>query len=829
MTQASLRTATTLLGRMPRAAGLLALVAGLTALAGWSLEVPALRSLIPGAVSMNPMTAVALLLLGGAIPAVAAGPAGRPVGRILAGLAGGIAAMKTAELVLGGPAGIDTLLFTDRLASGQEPYPNHMAPTTATALLLLAAAVIASSLREPVARLAPWLLLPVTAIAGFALIGYVYGIPSLYGPSSRAIPMSLPTSLALVVLAAGAVALRPDRGLAAFLVQDDAGGHVARLLLPAVLLAPPVLGALRMFGERQGWYDRPLGAALLAGVEVALFGLVVAVTARAASRADAARAGARAALEDTLAELDLRVAERTEAARRSEERYRRLVEASPDTLFVQHGGRFTYVNPAGVALFGAKDESELLGTSVFDRIHPDTHALVRARLEQLAAGHSVPMVEHRFVRLDGSLVPVEVLATPLGPGPDPGVQVVARDTTSRALLEGQLRHALKMEAIGRLAGGVAHDFNNLLMPILGYSEMIAARAAPGSEAAGHAREIERAARRAAGLTRQLLAFSRHRVTEPCILDLNETLAEVDLMLRRLLGTDVELESIPGSRAGRVLADPGQIEQVLVNLTINARDAMPRGGRLTLETRDVVLEADAAAAHPGLAPGAWVTLSVSDEGEGMSDEVKARIFDPFFTTKSIGKGTGLGLSTVHGLVQQAGGQIEVDSAPGRGTTFRIWLPQTTEGAGEGAGPRRSATDAGASAAAAGSGEVILLVDDVELVRHVTRRMLEAGGHLVVEAGGAEEAIRLFSEGSLRPRLLLSDVAMPGMRGPELARELRRLDPTLPVLLVSGYSDSSTAELAASVDVAGFLEKPFDLDTLLSAVRTALAGERVHPPR
>jgi len=391
---------------------------------------------------------------------------------------------------------------------------------------------------------------------------------------------------------------------------------------------------------------------------------------------------------------------------------------------------------------------------------------------------------------------------------------VAAEEVSRA--QETLLQAQKMDAIGRLAGGVAHDFNNLLTIIHGRCEILLKRFEPGTKPRQDLDLIQRTAHRAAALTKQLLAFSRKQVLQPRVLRLNAVVGESVSMLQRLIGEHIVLTTVPGARRDRVTADPTQLEQVLMNLTINARDAMPQGGRLTIETAEVDLDEAFVREHPGAATGAHVRLSVIDDGMGMSAEVQARIFEPFFTTKDKGRGTGLGLSMVYGIVKQHGGYIGVRSGEGQGTTFDIYLPSAAR------------TDDGrAEAAPQGSGEsraseTILLVEDEADVRELAREILEMRGYTVLEAARGDEALRLCQDTPQPIDLLLTDVVMPQMSGPELARRLLALRPGTKVVYMSGYTDDALGHHGVLDPDIILLQKPFTPETLTQHLRQALDG-------
>ncbi len=396
-----------------------------------------------------------------------------------------------------------------------------------------------------------------------------------------------------------------------------------------------------------------------------------------------------------------------------------------------------------------------------------------------------------------------------------GIIGVMVDITQRKKLEEQLRHATKMETVGQLAGGIAHDFNNILTGIKGYAEFLVQDTQDDPAKNQDAREVLRLSDSAAALTRQLLAFSRKQTLRPQVLELNKLIENTTRTLKRLIGENIELQFSPGEDLGRVQADPGQIEQVLMNLAVNARDAMPNGGELTIETANVELNEDYAATHFEAIPGPHVMFAVTDTGCGMDRATLDRVFEPFFTTKERGKGTGLGLATVYGIVKQHGGNIWVYSEPGRGTTFKVYLPRIDE-------PASQTAPAARRTAAPGGSETILVVEDDASVRTVVQRTLQARGYNVLSATNAQEAKSIMSGQGHAVRLLLTDVVMPGASGPELYEQLRAAHPALRVAYMSGYATDAIGRhglLAADVP---FISKPFTPDSLAIAVRKALDG-------
>ena len=400
---------------------------------------------------------------------------------------------------------------------------------------------------------------------------------------------------------------------------------------------------------------------------------------------------------------------------------------------------------------------------------------------------------------------------------------ISTDITQIKAYEGQLRQSQKMEAIGRLAGGISHDFNNLLMAINGYSSMALEGMPPTDPHHNFIVEVLKAGERAAGLTRQLLAYSRMQILEPRILNLNEIVADLEKMLRRLIGEDVDLVTSLTADLGPVRADRGQVEQVLLNLSINARDAMPRGGRLTLETQNVVLDRSYASTHPEVDPGTYVVLIVSDTGTGMTPDVLAQIFEPFFTTKELGKGTGLGLSVVYGIVKQSGGTISVVSEPGKGTTFRVYFPESFEVPGH----APSSMPLSTGQAFRGS-ETLLLVEDEEQVRGLGRHILESQGYRVVEAFNGVNAMETAAGLATSVQMVVTDVVMPVMGGPELAERFRNAYGDIPILFMSGYAETAVGNKGIFDGSEQFLQKPFTPFDLIRKVREMLDQARSRPP-
>jgi len=502
-----------------------------------------------------------------------------------------------------------------------------------------------------------------------------------------------------------------------------------------------------------------------------------------------------------------------EALRESEARYRLVVEGGAEAIAVIAEGKVLFANRRAGELAGLPAE-ELLGREYLEFVHPEDRELVRRTIAALLRGErAAEVLEFRLVDASGKEHWVEVRASAaLWEGKE-GVIVFLTDVSERKRLEEQYRQAQKMEGIGRLAGGMAHDFNNILTAIIGYASFALEELGEAHPAASDIREILANAGRASELTRRLLALSRRTMLSPRALDLNELVLSLHRTLRRLLSEDIELVTLPGENLWAVRADPAQMEQVILNLVVNARDAMPSGGKLTIETANVELDADYARGHLGVEPGQYVLLAVSDTGIGMSEEVKSHLFEPFFTTKEVGKGTGLGLATVYGIVKQHGGHIYVYSELGRGTTFKIYLPRhygEAEALGrrdeEGFVPRGS--------------ETVLVVEDEPAVRVVEVRVLREQGYRVLEAANGVEAMRVALAHPGPIHLLVTDVVMPQMSGRELAERLRRIVPQLRVLYLSGYTDNAIVHHGVLDEGVAFLQKPFTAVALARKVREVL---------
>ncbi|MFY9551189.1 MAG: PAS domain S-box protein, partial [Thermoanaerobaculia bacterium] len=501
--------------------------------------------------------------------------------------------------------------------------------------------------------------------------------------------------------------------------------------------------------------------------------------------------------------------------RESEERYRLLFERSLSGVYRSTAdGRILECNRAFAAMMGYSSPGEAMAQPA-----SEFQASSRERQDLLARVHregSVVNHESRARRKDGSLIwVIENVSLLHDEDGEETLLGTVFDISERRRLEEQLLQSQKMEAIGRLAGGISHDFNNLLTAVTGYSELLLSQLPEEDARREFAEEIRKAGQRAAGLTHQLLAFSRRQVLEPRVLDLNAVIANMERMLRRVIGEDVELTTALDPELWRARADPGQIEQAILNLVVNARDAMPRGGHLTIETANVEIDNQFARNYESVQPGPHVMVAVSDTGVGMDAELQARLFEPFFTTKERGKGTGLGLSTTYGIVKQSGGSIWVYSEPGVGTTFKIYLPRSER-------PLDALAPPPAPAPRTGS-ETVLLVEDEPEVRRLVEKLLRMQGYTILSAAGPAEAIAAAKSFSGALDLLLTDVILPGVNGRELARVLSSTRPGLKVLYMSGYTDAAITQQGILEPGTAFLSKPFAPDALARKVREVLDAD------
>jgi two-component system cell cycle sensor histidine kinase/response regulator CckA len=789
--------------RLAAALGVTAALVGLAVFAGWLVGAAPFQSLIPGLATMKANTAVSFALLGAAVVVAVVRP-GRPSLSIALAIVPLLVALATAVEYAGSiDLGIDQLLVRD---PSSVLNPGRMSLATAIALALLAVAII---VLDRLPRVANGLGLGALLIAMIALTGYLYGVSDLFefGPYAT---IAIHTAASLAILAVGVLLARPESGLIGRALTTGPGGLLVRRLLPPTLLVPIVLGFVALQGSRQGLYPPELAVAILAIGVVVVLRLVV----------------FRTAVAVDAAELERRDA--IESARLADERQRLVADTVADGIVTIDGSsRIQFANPAAARMFGLA-ESELVGRQLTElmpeRFRKRHLGAIGRYIDSRTATFEWQGAELVGLRSDGEEFPVEV-AFAEGPDPhQPSFTGVIRDISGRKRLEAQLLQAQRLESIGRLAGGVAHDFNNILTAIIGFDQLLLDQLPEGDPRRAHAQAIGEAADRAATLVRQLMAFGRQQVLHPEVIDVGEVVEGLTPLLERVIGEDVRLtvRRAPGLR--RVEADRGQLEQVIVNLAANARDAMPTGGRLTIETANVTLDTEYIRGHPDVRPGEHVMIAVSDTGEGMDSATQARIFEPFFTTKGQGRGTGLGLATVYGIVRQSGGHIYVYSEPGQGATFRVYLPvATTEPVSMPASPDTETSPNGR--------ETILLAEDDDSIRDLLQIMLRRLGYTVLVAADAEDALGVAA--SQRIDVLVSDVVLPGRSGLELAEDIRSVAPGVRVLLMSGYTAAALEPRQSALEGYELLEKPFTPEALGRAIRRVLANgsqadERVESP-
>ncbi len=768
---------------------------GAIVLVGWVVDIRALKSVLPGLSTMKVNTALALALGGISLSLLARRSAGRRV--IARGCAIGltvIGSLTLVEYVTYLDLGIDQLLFRDTPNAVPASSPGRMGINTALACVLLGVALLLLDLTPRVGAMpSQFLALGGGAVGLAALIGYLYRVASLYGIASYT-QMAVHTATGFVLLSGGVLLARPDGGLMAALTSGGAGGRMARRFLPAALSVPLVLGWFALYGHQIGLYAAEFGLSLLVTATMVVFGILAWVSAASLNRADA-------------------------RLRDSEARKAATLDAALDCIItIDHSGRITEFNKAAERVFGYR-RADVMGREMGTLlIPPALQARHREGLARYLATGEGPALGRRLelsaIRADGTEFPVELTITRLPSDGPPMFTGFLRDITERRQLEDELRQAQKMEAVGRLAGGIAHDFNTLLTVIGGRARFALERLTSGTPPRRDLETIIGATTRAEALTRQLLAFGRKQMLKVQVLDLEQVVENMRLLLERTIREDVLISTIVAPGLAQVKADRTQIEQVIMNLVVNARDAMPQGGRLTIELSNAELDTAYARTRPEVSPGAYVLLAVTDSGVGMDRATQARIFEPFFTTKPPGAGTGLGLATVYGIVKQSNGHIAVYSEPGVGTTFKVYLPRADESP-----PLTSPEPAKESARGAGT---ILIVEDEDEVRGLACEILESEGFTVLAARDPDEALRAASGHPARIDLVLTDVVMPTMNGAELIERLNASRPDVRVVFMSGYAEGALAQRGSLAADQAFLQKPFTRQALTRKVREVLGG-------
>jgi PAS domain S-box-containing protein len=773
------------------AAGLTVAALGIGVLFGWAFDIAALKTVLPNLPSMTFNTAFGLVLDGFALFRLATRRNARHdrTAQLCAGVVAAVALLTLIEYAADLDLRIDQLIVADQDYRPGD-VPGRMSVITALCLILFGAGTALVHGKRKYSNLA-FLSVGTTGLvlAFLAIVGYAYGAKLLYRPLPST-SIALHTSIALFVTFVGLAALRPDIGWVALLRSPGAGGAIARRLLPVVVIGLPVIGWLKLKAQNAGLFDIESGVALLITTTVALLAALVWFSGRQADALDA-------------------------QFRASERRYRQVVDDIQEAIWIHADGKIVFANPYAARMFGASSPEDLVGRPVLDLVHQDDREQAAARTKIVYEEHkAVAPTEMRMVRLDGTTIVTLVQAIPIVENGRPCIMSTGHDVTAQRDTEAQLRQSQKMEAVGRLTGGIAHDFNNLLTVILGNADVLTEDSIDDNRRRDTARLIVQAASRSADLTRRLLAFSRRQPLQPQRIEANALTAGLESMLRRTLGEKIELEMRPGSEVWPLVADPAQVESALLNLAVNARDAMPSGGKLTIETANVHLDEEYAAHNAEVSPGDYVLLAVSDMGTGMPAHILERAFEPFFTTKGPGEGTGLGLSMVFGFAKQSRGHVKIYSEVGHGTVVKLYLPRA-----ETAMPVAAETVPVQEEFPRGN-ETILVVEDDADVRKLAVGQLQSFGYRVIDAPDGPSALELCA-GDLAIDLLFTDVVMPrGMTGKDLADKLRERCPALRVLYASGYTENAIMHQGRIDAGVQLLTKPYRRGDLARMARKVL---------
>lgn len=866
--------------RLSQACGILVMLISATALIGWFTGSAALKGIRAGYIPMAPNTAVVFLLLGVCITVISSrAPRFLSVIRVPIAAAAILVVARLSEYLTSLEFRVDHWLFQfPSEPLGLAPVGKMAFLTALTFLLLSTSLFLFTWPKRRWVLSAGHALSIVVAFIGLAFcLGYLYGAPLMYGGQS--IPMALNTAVCFFIGGAGLVIKGSSRNVeerrvarealerAHSELEDRVRVRTAELerqqeFLRTIVETSPNPIFVKNAEGRFTLVNKAVGLAygrsteeILGKREADLNGYhkeirtfieddeEVIQTLKPKFIPEEALTNPKTgetrlfqtikvplalpgngALHVLGVATDITERKRTEQALRdTEERYRLLFESNPQAMWVYDRDtlEFLAVNDAAVLHYGYAREEFLSMTIKEIRSEVEIPVL----LDSLSDESGLNMAgTWKHQKKDGTVIDVEIISHPLRFAGRNAKLVLANDITERKQAEKalreteeQLRQSQKLEGVGQLAGGIAHDFNNLLTVINGFCSLAMRGLQSDDPLLANLQEVKKAGDRATSLTRQLLAFSRRQVLQPKILNLDSVVSDMEKMLRRLIGENIDLRAVLEPSLGSVKADPGQIEQIILNLVVNARDSMPNGGKLTIETDNVYLDEEYVKSHVGAQVGPHVMLAVSDTGSGMDQKTQARIFEPFFTTKELGKGTGLGLSTVYGIVKQSGGNIWIYSELGRGTTFKIYLPRVDEGARE----YKRAADFDEIVHGT---ETILLVEDEEMLRKLAHQTLSIYGYQVIEASNGDEALSLFSQHEGSIHLLLTDVIMPGMSGREVASRLLESRPGIGVLFMSGYTDDAIVHQGVLNQSANFIQKPFAPDSLVRKVRQVLDENR-----
>jgi two-component system cell cycle sensor histidine kinase/response regulator CckA len=862
--------------RVSQACGLLVMSVSTAALIGWLVESVVLKGFRQGYHPMAPNTALVFLLLGASLTIVAdKSIRSLYTIRLVVALVVMLVVAPVSEYLSALELRVDHWVFRIPAEQvGLAPVGKMAFFTAITFLLLSTAFLLLTWPSQRWANSASQGLSIVVAFIGLTFsLGYLYGAPLMYG--GRSIPMALNTSICFSLCGAGLLIKGSIRNIGERRAARQALQRAHDELEERVKARTAELDAQQEFlravvdtsphaifvKDSQGYFtlvnravERAYGksaAEILGKTEADLNGYhheiqtfvqddkEVIETLRAKfipeEQLTNSRTGETRLFQTIKVPLvmpgteavhilgvatDITDHKRSEQVlRETEERYRLLFESNPQAMWVYDRETLVFlaVNEAAIFHYGYSRD-EFLSLTIKDIRAPEDVPVLLDNLSNENGINPAGAWKHR--KKDGTTIDVEIISHPLVFAGRDAKLVLAKDITERKRAEAalketeeQLRQSQKLEGVGQLAGGIAHDFNNLLTVITGFSSLAMRGLQPEDPLLSNLEEIKKAGDRAASLTRQLLAFSRRQVLQPKILNLDSVVSEMEKMLRRLIGENIDLRAVLEPNLGSVKADPGQIEQIILNLAVNARDSMPAGGKLTIETDNVYLDEDYVRNHVGTEAGPHVMLAVSDTGSGMDPKTQARIFEPFFTTKELGKGTGLGLSTVYGIVKQSGGNIWVYSEVGRGTTFKIYLPRVDEGAQQ--------YKRGSQLAEVFQGtETILLIEDEEMLRKLAQQTLTMYGYRVLDAANGESAVSLFEQHQGQIDLVLTDVIMPGLSGREVVDRLLKVRPELRVLFMSGYTDDAIVHQGVLDEAANFIQKPFAPDSLARKVREVL---------